>query len=81
MVSRGFENFAGIVDSFVRGEFSRHLDTQSTTAVLYDDNYYMYKGFPNIDSSMLSTIRDESDGVVYFMVGFDRVSSPAKIGV
>jgi len=80
-VRRGFESFADIVDTFVKEEFTRQSDAMTTQALVYGENYNVYRGVPSSPETILSSIRDIDDDVMFFMVGVDRVGRASKIGV
>ena len=81
MIRKGFDAFVDSVDNFVRQETYKQEETLASRSIVLNGNYNMFKGMPLGDGDVLSSIRDVEDDVMYFMIGFDRVGSPAKIGV
>ena len=80
MVRKGFDSFINTIDIFVREEMSRQTDSIIYSQLSGGENYESFRSIPLVDTSVLSTVRDIDDGVMYFMVGIDRINRPAKVG-
>lgn len=75
-----FESFAEIVDNFVSSHMERRSDYLNNQVSMYGEETNIYRTIPASEASVLSSIRDANDNVMYFMVGVDRVGNPSKIG-
>jgi len=76
---RGMDQISKNIRDLIKIESNARNDATITNSILSGLNYSLTTGIPVSIESSPSSIRDMSDGVVYFMVGVDLVNSPAKV--
>jgi len=79
MASRkSFESITRSIDQLIKNNIRYENDNMKLASLLYKTNKELFYGINSITDNATTQIRDPQDGVVYFMVGVDKVGSAAK---
>jgi hypothetical protein len=75
---KSFESVARSVDQLIRNNINYRNENMKLASLVYGSNRELFYGINRYTENDATFIRDQVDGVVYFMVGVDRVNSAAK---